>query len=75
MNTNYTGLNKRVNTAITAHLLTVKALPPNADVPVLAGEITEVVFGALNAGGLSPEIIETLGKGTLAAAKTQGQGT
>jgi hypothetical protein len=72
MNTNYTALNNRVNTAIAAHLLTVKGLPPNADVPILSKAITEVVFGALKAGGLSPEIIETLGKGTLAAAKTQG---
>lgn len=74
MDSNYTALNNRVNTAIAAHLLTVKALPPNADVPVLSKAITDVVFGALNAGGVSPEIIETLGKGTLAAAKTQGGG-
>jgi hypothetical protein len=72
MDTNYTALNNRVTTAIAAHLLTVKTLAPNADVPELSKGITEVVFGALTAGGFSKEIIENLGKGTLASAKTQG---
>ena len=72
MDTNYTALNNRVNTAITAHLLNVKALAPNADVPGVSKAITEVVFGALKAGGITTEIVENLGKGTLASAKTQG---
>lgn len=73
MDNNYTALNNRVNSAITEHLLTVKTLPPNADVPVWSKTITEVVFDALSAGGLGQEIIETLGKGTLASAKAQGR--
>lgn len=72
MNTNYKALNNRVNTAITAHLLTVKGLPPQVDVPELSTEITEIVFAALTAGGFSAETIENLGKGTLASAKKQG---
>ena len=72
MDTNYTALSNRVSTAITAHLRTVKVLPPNADIPGLSTAITEVVFGALKAGGLTQEVIEGLGQGTKASAKTQG---
>jgi hypothetical protein len=47
-------------------------LSNRADVPVLSREITRVVFDALTTGGLSEEIFEKLGKGTLATAKAQG---
>jgi hypothetical protein len=72
MDTNYTALNNRVNTAIAEHLAAGNILPPNADVPALSRAITEVVFGALKAGGLNQTTIENLGKGTLASVKTQG---
>jgi hypothetical protein len=72
MDSNYTALNNRVNTAITEHLAAENILPPNADLPVLSRAITEVVFGALTAGGLTQTTIENLGKGTLASVKTQG---
>jgi hypothetical protein len=73
MDTNYTALNNRVTTAIETHLLNVKALTPNADVPILSKEITAVVFDALGEGGLTRETIEKLGNGTLATAKSQGR--
>lgn len=72
MDSNYVALNNRVNTAISEHLLTLSALPPNADVPLWSQTITGVVFDALRAGGLTQEIIETVGKKTQAAGKTQG---
>jgi hypothetical protein len=72
MDTNYTALNNRVTTAIEAHLLNVKALTGNTELPILSKEITAVVFGALKEGGLSQETIEKLGKGTLATGKSQG---
>jgi hypothetical protein len=57
MDINYTALNTRVRTAITAHLLNERALQPDADLPEVSKDITEVVFAALEAGGLTEQFI------------------
>ena len=58
MATNYA--NQKLTTAIKTYLLGVDAIPPNANVSKLAGELAQVCLTELNSAGMESDTIEEL---------------
>lgn len=55
MVTDYKTLYEQIKASIRDHLVDADALPPNSELPKLAGEITQVVFAELNRSGLTED--------------------
>ncbi|MDT4967633.1 MAG: hypothetical protein QOJ64_2370 [Acidobacteriota bacterium] len=55
MVTDYKTLYEQIKASIKDHLVDADALPPNSELPKLAGEITQVVFAELNRSGLTED--------------------
>lgn len=70
MTTNYA--NEKLTTAIKNHLLSVDAIPRNAEVSKLAGELAQVCLTELSTAGLGSEKVETLFAPSALKAKAQG---
>jgi hypothetical protein len=58
MSTNYA--NEKLTKAIRNYLLDVDAVPPNAEMSKLAGDLAQVCLKELNTAGLGSDTIENL---------------
>jgi hypothetical protein len=63
---------ERLMAAIKNHLLSVDAVPPNAEMSKLAGDLAQVCLKELGTAGLGSETIENLFAPSAFKAKAQG---
>ena len=76
MATDYKTLYEQIKASIKDHLIETDALPPNSELPKLAGEITQVVFAELNRSGLTEDMFNRRwakgSRNSTSASKRQG---
>ncbi len=70
MATNYA--NEKLSTAIRDHLLSVDAVPPNAEASRLAGELAQICLTELKTAGLGSATVENLFAPPALRAKARG---